>query len=106
MIYGITEGTHTCKLCNNNKFTARFDKYPVNDIKHPIGCPHCDATVGYAEGTDDVTTFPYEDKPHYIPKCSECSSEMEIRVNNTTHKKFWVCSRLPFEHRTRNYFGD
>ena len=27
-----------------------------NDIRHEIGCPYCNATVGWASGTDEVNT--------------------------------------------------
>jgi predicted RNA-binding Zn-ribbon protein involved in translation (DUF1610 family) len=53
---GISNGTNTCPSCGKT-FIARYEKNPDTDIKHPIGCPHCDCTIGYASGTDDVSTF-------------------------------------------------
>ena len=43
-----------CPLCGKefNYSIAKMD----NDIRHEIGCPYCNATVGWASGTDEVNT--------------------------------------------------
>ncbi len=46
--------SNTCPNCGK-MFDYNIDKMD-NDIKHDIGCPYCDATVGWASGTDEVTT--------------------------------------------------
>ncbi|QWT51934.1 hypothetical protein [Eubacterium sp. MSJ-33] len=104
MIYGVSDGVNICKSCNR-EYLAHYEKYPENDIKHSIGCPYCNATVGYAEGTDDVSTFEYTEEQTYTPTCPDCGSIMNIQVNSNTHEFFWSCSRSPRQHRTRNYYG-
>lgn len=43
-----------CPLCGKefNYSIVKMD----NDIRHEIGCPYCNATVGWASGTDEVNT--------------------------------------------------
>lgn len=56
MISGISEGTNNCPSCGKT-FIVRYEKYPGNDVSHPIGCPYCNSTIGYASETDDVLTY-------------------------------------------------
>jgi DNA-directed RNA polymerase subunit RPC12/RpoP len=43
-----------CPVCGRefNYSIVKMD----NDIRHEIGCPYCNATVGWASGTDEVNT--------------------------------------------------
>lgn len=55
MSSNLCEGFHTCPSCGK-EFYAWEVVFPEKDVKHAIGCPYCDATVGYASGTHDIHT--------------------------------------------------
>jgi len=97
---GLTEGRNTCPNCGK-EFTARFVKFPENDIRHPIGCPYCDATVGYASGTDDIITSKITSSSS--PTCPVCDSNMITRENSRTGQNFWGCVNYPACKGTRPY---
>lgn len=107
MYEGISEGQNTCIKCGK-VFYATHQKFPDNDIRHPIGCPYCDNTVGYVSGTDEFETITIETfyerqkKLANTPICPRCGSIMKLRTNNTG-KQFYGCANYPNCRGTRNY---
>lgn len=53
-----------CPVCGRefNYSIVKMD----NDIRHEIGCPYCNATVGWASGTDEVNTCRLQNHQNHL----------------------------------------
>ena len=46
-------------ICPSCKRSFRYNVIKMdNDKRHEIECPYCNSSVGWADGTDEVMTYP------------------------------------------------
>ena len=85
----VREGTYNCPGCGA-LITVRKVRYPDNDIRHEVGCPECNCTLGHASGTEDYDVW-LARKPEKV--CPVCNREMVRRSG--PYGKFWGCTGYP-----------
>lgn len=106
MSYDLSEGFHTCSSCGKEFYVSEIT-FPERDIKHAIGCPYCDATVGYASGTHDFHTIKKEDMSRDdAPECPKCGATMTTKINHSSGQSFWGCPNFPRCDGTRSKTND
>lgn len=94
MLDNLSEGHRRCDSCGK-EFYVQETVLPESDIKHEIGCPYCDANIGYASGTHDFITRKLEDCNEEIRTCPWCNCMLVRRINSHTGKAFWRCNNYP-----------